>query len=69
MSQLDWTVDPETGRSNSSERFRTLVDEVEYLIRADASKLIAGRADMTAQLIVAQLAHVHGLVPQEVPTP
>lgn len=58
----DWTAD-ETGRSNSSEIYLHLVKEVEHLIRSDAHMLISGRADATAGLIVAQLAHVHGLVP------
>ena len=60
----DWTVDPETGRSNSSQRFNELCVEVERLIRGDAHALIGGRADKTAGLIMAQLAHVHGLAPR-----
>lgn len=60
----DWTVDPETSRSNSSALFNRLTAEIERLIRQDAFKLIAGRADMTAGLIMAQLAHVHHLGPR-----
>ncbi|HSX01557.1 MAG TPA: hypothetical protein VLF67_04930 [Candidatus Saccharimonas sp.] len=61
----DWTVDPESGRSNSSERFRDLEQAVTALIVGDAHKLIAGRARDTAGLILAQLAHKHGLVPAD----
>lgn len=62
LSTSDWTVSDE-GRSNSSAKFEEIVAEVERLIRGDAYKLIAGRADATARLIVAQLAHVHHLSP------
>lgn len=63
--ETDWTVNPETGRSNSSQAYYDLVYAVESLIRQDAHKLIAGRADATARLIVSQLAHVHGMVPRD----
>jgi hypothetical protein len=56
-------VDPETGRSNSSAEFVFLVDEVARLILDDAWTLIRGGARNTAGLIVAQLAHKHGLAP------
>lgn len=59
---LNWTCDL-AGMSNSSERFEFLCKEVEQLIRDDAHMLIAGRADMTARLIMAQLAHKYGLRP------
>ncbi len=62
---VDWTIDPATGRTNSSPEFVKLVAEVERLIRGDAFKLIAGCADQTAGLIMAQLVHVHGLAPQK----
>jgi hypothetical protein len=58
----DWTLDSE-GRSNSSPEFLRLCDEVERLIRSEAHSLIAGRADIAARLIMAHLAHVHGLKP------
>lgn len=57
----DWTMDGD--RTNSSALFLRLVREVERLIRSSAHELISGRADQTARLIVAQLAHVHGLAP------
>ncbi len=63
MAKLDWTINPDTGQSNSSDAFNAICDEVERLIRGDARNLIAGSADSTARLIVAQLAHVHGLAP------
>lgn len=59
----DWTVDPRTGRSNSSPEFERLCFEVERLIRASAFDLIGGRADQVARLIMARLAHEHGLRP------
>jgi hypothetical protein len=64
----DWTIDPETNRSNSSPLFRSLVDEVARLIREGAAggvlkpEWVYGKAG----LIVAQLAHVHHLAPREI---
>lgn len=46
----DWTSAAD-GRSNSSPLFLHLCDEVEELIRSEA------------RLIMAQLAHIHGLAP------
>lgn len=59
----DWTIDSKTGRSNSSELFEILCKEVERIIRSDAFHLIGGRADMTARLILARLAHEFKLAP------
>jgi hypothetical protein len=61
----DWTVNPETGRSNSSERFNELVDEVARLLGSGASGYVLDRRWIAgkAALIMAQLAHVHHLVP------
>jgi hypothetical protein len=61
--KTDWTVDPKTGRSNSSKQYQEMCRHVEALIRGDSFSLLAGRADKTAGLIMAQLAHVHGLRP------
>lgn len=66
-ARKDWTVDPKTGRSNSSKRYKEICKHVERLIRNEAFSLIAGRADNTARLIVAQLAHVHGMKPKDTP--
>jgi hypothetical protein len=63
LLEADWTVDPVTNRTNSSEKFKLLCDEVDRLIRGEAFNLITGRADKTAVLIMAQLAHKHGLMP------
>ena len=60
---VDWTLDKSTLRSNSSELFNDLCKEVESVIRGDAFALIGGRADLTARLVVAQLAHKHKLIP------
>ncbi len=57
----DWTA--KYGCSNCSDVFEELVAIVERLIRSDAHSLMQGRADSTARLIMAQLAHAHGMVP------
>ena len=62
MKRADWTA--QDGRTNSSPEFLRLCRVVERLIRDDAHRLIAGHADATARLIVAQLAHVQGLRPR-----
>ena len=61
----DWTVDPETHRTNSSPRFEELVEAVGRLLDDEVYSLAQGREGRrrTAGLIMAQLAHVHGLVP------
>lgn len=59
----DWTYDGTV--ANSSPEFLRLCDEVERLIRGDAHALIDGRADSTARLIMANLAHKHGLAPTD----
>lgn len=56
-----WTM--ANGRTNSSPEFQFLCDEVEGIIRGSAHSLIAGNAGSVARLIMAQLAHVHGLAP------
>lgn len=63
MRAADWTRG-EDGRTNSSPLFHALTKEVARLIREDANVLIAGRAEDAAGLILAQLAHVHGLSPR-----
>ncbi len=62
----DWTVDPKTGRSNSSEPFNDICYAVDRLIRDSAHDLINGNVDCVARLIVAQLAHKHGMSPKGV---
>lgn len=58
----DWTVDPETGRSNSSPRFQSLAAEVEGILRRSGGLSLSPQwAASTARLILAQLAHQHGL--------
>jgi hypothetical protein len=64
--EVDWTADPETNRSNSSPEFRQLVAEVARLIKAEEHRSLSGRVENTAQLVMAQLAHKHGLAPQKV---
>lgn len=58
----DWTTDPETGRSNYSARFRALATEVEGILRRSGGLSLSPQwAASTARLILAQLAHQHGL--------
>ena len=64
--EVDWTVDPETYRSNSSPEFRQLVSEVARLIKNEAHSLLNGQVESAARLIMAQLAHKHGLAPRKV---
>lgn len=61
-STEDWTA--HNGVANSSAKYLSLVSEVASIIREDAHKLLAGRADMTARLIMSHLAHKHGLAPK-----
>lgn len=58
----DWTI--KDGRVNNSDQFETLVERVDELIRGSAHDLIAGRSAIVARLIMAQLAHKHGLAPR-----
>lgn len=60
----DWTCD-ETGRSNSSTEFGDMVVEVARLLRDGGAGVCLSLewARSTARLVMAQLAHVHGLSP------
>lgn len=60
---MDWTAVP-NGPSNSSPEFERLVHEVDLLIRQSGHTLIIGGSRSVAGLIMAQLAHVHGLAPR-----
>lgn len=62
---VDWTVDSSTGRSNSSESFRFLTREVAELLRNSRFDLARCRFEAVAGLILAKLAHVHGLIPKD----
>lgn len=64
--EVDWTVDPETKRSNSSPEFTNLVSEISRLIKDSAHGLLNGQVEKAARLILAQLAHKHGLAPHRV---
>jgi hypothetical protein len=57
MKDKDWTAD-ETGRSNSSKEFLEAVAEVTRLI---CNHSLGDDPETTARLIVARLAHVHGM--------
>ena len=56
----DWTVDPTTGRSKSSPLFERLVQEVSRIV---ANTRLGDHPNTCARVIMAQLAHVHGLAP------
>lgn len=62
----DWTVDPATGRVNSSERFNRLEKEIGQMIRDSAHTLLGGGGtDCVAGMILARLAHRHGFTPKK----
>lgn len=58
----DWTA--KDGRSNCSDDFIRLVNEVDKLIRNSAHDLICGDSISVAGLIMAQLAHKHKMTIQ-----
>lgn len=61
----DWTTNSE-GRANASAKFLHLKDRIAQLINNDTGYILAlGRADSLAGLILAQLAHVHHLIPED----
>jgi len=64
-ADADWTLNTETNRSNSSPKFVQLVSAVAELIKEDVRVLSNEQAKITAGLIMAQLAHKHGLVPSK----
>lgn len=53
------------GRYNSSDKFEYLVEQVARTIKYSAADLLSGRVDVVAGVIMAQLAHVHGMVPKD----
>lgn len=59
---VDWTIDPETHRANSSVEFHHLAGHVDRVIRESAHDLIGGRSLAVAELIMAQLVHRHGVM-------
>ena len=59
----DWTV--KDGLANSSEVYLSLVNEVDRIIRESGDELICGLHKHVARMIVAQLAHKHGLTVPE----
>lgn len=61
--EVDWTADPTSGASNSSQEFLQLEQEIGRLIRNSAHDIVCGKTDAVGRLILAQLAHVHGLAP------
>jgi hypothetical protein len=65
---IDWTADA-SGRSNSSPKYLALVDAVDQTIRGCAHALIGGKSRTVAAMIMAQLAHTHGLAPDRNPEP
>ena len=59
----DWTVAP-GGRSNASKAYLCLVDDIDRLLRECGFYLVNGQVRQVARLIVARLAHKHGLAPR-----
>jgi hypothetical protein len=65
QAHYDWTA--KDGRSNSSDKFQELTQEVARIIRNSAFDLIAGRSETVAGLIMAQLAHNYEVGPLNLP--
>jgi|HubBroStandDraft_1064217.scaffolds.fasta_scaffold76931_3 hypothetical protein len=59
----DWTVG-DNGRANSSVAFSRIKARIAEIIVNSAHDLLRGNAETVAGLILAQLAHVHGLAPR-----
>lgn len=60
----DWTVDPETGVSNSSPEFLELAVFVGELVREQAHSLLnGGHSTNAGRFIMAQLAHIKNVGP------
>jgi hypothetical protein len=59
----DWTTDPRTGRSNSSQEFERMVMATTQIIQNDAAILVRGGAEEVARHILANLVHRYNLVP------
>lgn len=57
----DWTAID--GRTNSAPEYLALIDAVDTIIRGCSHALIGGRSRAVAGMIMAQLAHQHGLTP------
>jgi hypothetical protein len=64
MKDKDWTV--KDGRANSSDKFVELMEVIEDIIISSARDLIGGKRHKVARLILAVLAHKHGMAPPEV---
>lgn len=62
---VDWTVDPSTDGSISSPEFLRLCEAVEKIIKGSAFDLSQGNTTIVAVLIMAKLAHEHGLAPKK----
>ena len=60
----DWTA--KDGVCNSSDKFHELAEDVDTLIKTSATWLIEGNSRRVAVMIVAYLAHMHGMQPRAV---
>ena len=60
---VDWTVDPITKRSNSSEKYNAAVADTDEIIRNSGRALLNGNSEDVARCIVSNLAFRHGLSP------
>lgn len=59
----DWTIDPKTGRYNSSEKYIEAVADTNEIIRKGGCDLLNGNSEDIARRIVTNLALRHGLAP------
>jgi len=61
---IDWTSKGNV--SNSSDKYKNIVNAVDNLIRESAHMLIAGQTQKVARLIVSHLAHKWNMSPSPV---
>lgn len=59
----DWTIDPSTGRSNSSDQFAIMCAAVGRMLREQFRVIDRNVIASAAGLVMARLAHVHKLAP------
>lgn len=67
-TQTDWTVDQETGRSNSSARFLEMESAINRIITSNTHGVLSHTTVIgLSRVIMSQLAHVYHLAPTAPP--
>ena len=59
----NWTV--KDGKSNDSDLYAMIVNDVNSIIRESAGLLLAGESHAVSRQIVSRLAHVYKLYPEK----